>query len=69
MQIKGEMEALERTKDEEEKKFKSHNIHFDFNILEKIKEAMVDVSSSCIEFALKVYIWSSKVNLTFFVSI
>lgn len=51
--IKGEMEALERTKDEEEKKFKSHNIHFDFNILEKIKEAMVDVSSSCIEFALK----------------
>jgi len=48
------MEALERTKDEEAKKFQSHNIHFDFNILVKIKEALVDVSSSCMELALKV---------------
>ncbi|KAK3188043.1 hypothetical protein Dsin_027604 [Dipteronia sinensis] len=52
--IKGEIEALERTKDEEySSKFKSHNIHFDFQILIKIKELMVDVSSNCIELALK----------------
>ncbi|XP_021740525.1 uncharacterized protein At4g04980-like [Chenopodium quinoa] len=51
--IKGEMEAIERTKDEEEKKFQSHGIHLDFNIILKIKEAMVNVSSSCIELALK----------------
>ncbi|CAO2823810.1 unnamed protein product [Amaranthus hypochondriacus] len=51
--MKGEMEALERTKDEDVKKFQSHNIQFDFNILVKIKEAIVDVSSSCIELALR----------------
>jgi hypothetical protein len=45
---------LERTKDEESKKFKGHNIEFDFYILVKIKEAMVDVSSNCMELALKV---------------
>ncbi|KAK3188044.1 hypothetical protein Dsin_027605 [Dipteronia sinensis] len=51
--IKGEIEALERTKDEESKKFQSHNIHFDFQILVKIKELMVDVSSNIMELALK----------------
>uniref|UniRef100_A0A7N0V2S1 Hydroxyproline-rich glycoprotein family protein n=1 Tax=Kalanchoe fedtschenkoi TaxID=63787 RepID=A0A7N0V2S1_KALFE len=51
--IKGEVDALERTKDEELKKFKSHNIHFDFSILTKIKESMVDLSSGCMELALK----------------
>ncbi|KAK2644125.1 hypothetical protein Ddye_019320 [Dipteronia dyeriana] len=51
--IKGEIEALERTKDEESKKFQSHNIHFDFHILVKIKELMVDVSSNIMELALK----------------
>ncbi|KAL0001890.1 hypothetical protein SO802_015671 [Lithocarpus litseifolius] len=51
--IKGEVDALERTKDEESKRLQSHNIHFDFNILVQIKESMVDVSSSCIELALK----------------
>ncbi|KAJ4843772.1 hypothetical protein Tsubulata_017397 [Turnera subulata] len=51
--IKGDIEALERTKDEESKKLQSHNIHFDFNILLKVKEAMVDVSSNCMELALK----------------
>jgi hypothetical protein len=45
---------MDRTKDEESKKLKSHNIDFDFNILIRIKEAMVDVSSSCMELALKV---------------
>ncbi|XP_048447289.1 uncharacterized protein At4g04980-like, partial [Pyrus x bretschneideri] len=51
--IKGEIDAMERTKDDEAKKFQSQNIHFDFNILIRIKEAMVDVSSSCMEMALK----------------
>ncbi|KAJ9136200.1 hypothetical protein P3X46_033301 [Hevea brasiliensis] len=51
--IKGEMDALERTKDEESKKFQSHNIHFDFHILVQIKESMVDVSSNCMELALQ----------------
>ncbi|CAI8591197.1 unnamed protein product [Vicia faba] len=51
--IKTELDTLERTKDEETKKFKSHNIEFDFYILVKIKEAIVDVSSNCMELALK----------------
>ncbi|XP_068466950.1 uncharacterized protein At4g04980-like isoform X2 [Phaseolus vulgaris] len=51
--IKTELDALERTKDEECKKFKSHNIEFDFHILVKIKEALVDVSSNCMELSLK----------------
>ncbi|XP_022724319.1 uncharacterized protein At4g04980-like [Durio zibethinus] len=51
--IKGEIDALERTKDEESKKFKSHNMDFDFHILVRIKEATVDVSSNCMELALK----------------
>lgn len=56
MQIKTELDAIERTKDDESKKLKSHNIEFDFHILIKIKEAMVDVSSTCMELVLKVYI-------------
>ncbi|WJX46198.1 hypothetical protein P8452_33020 [Trifolium repens] len=51
--IKTELDALERTKDDEAKKFKGHNIEFDFHILIKIKEAIVDVSSNCMELALK----------------
>ncbi|KAG6584008.1 hypothetical protein SDJN02_18593, partial [Cucurbita argyrosperma subsp. argyrosperma] len=51
--IKGEVDALERTKDDESKRFQSHRIHFDFNVLIRIKESMVDVSSSCMELALK----------------
>ncbi|KAK9284763.1 hypothetical protein L1049_023940 [Liquidambar formosana] len=51
--IKGEVDALERSKDEESKRFQSHNIHFDFNILVRIKESLVDVSSNCMELALK----------------
>ncbi|XP_010103785.2 uncharacterized protein At4g04980 [Morus notabilis] len=51
--IKGEIDALERSKDEESKRFESHNITFDFNILVRIKESMVDVSSSCMELALE----------------
>nr|GEZ52311.1 formin-like protein 5 [Tanacetum cinerariifolium] len=53
MKIKGELDTLDRTKDEEVKKFKSQKIHFDFSILIRIKELMVDVSSKCMEVALK----------------
>ena len=45
---------MERTKDEESKKFQSHKIVFDFGILVRIKELMVDVSANCMELALKV---------------
>ncbi|KAL4387308.1 hypothetical protein GQ457_09G002230 [Hibiscus cannabinus] len=51
--IKGEIDALEQTKDEESKKYMSYNIQFDFQILVRIKEAMVDVSSNCMEIAMK----------------
>ncbi|QCD84315.1 hypothetical protein DEO72_LG2g4667 [Vigna unguiculata] len=51
--IKTELDALDRTKDDESKKFKGHNIEFDFHILIKIKEALVDVSSNCMELSLK----------------
>ncbi|XP_031484236.1 uncharacterized protein At4g04980-like isoform X2 [Nymphaea colorata] len=51
--IKVEVDSLDRTKDDESKRFQSHQITFDFNVLVKIKEAMVDLSSNCIEMALK----------------
>ncbi|XP_010245333.1 PREDICTED: uncharacterized protein At4g04980-like [Nelumbo nucifera] len=51
--IKGELDAVERTKDEESKRFQNQNITFDFEILVRIKEMMVDVSSNCMELALK----------------
>ncbi|XP_010458483.1 PREDICTED: uncharacterized protein At4g04980-like [Camelina sativa] len=51
--IRKEIETLDRIKAEEEKKFKASNIHFDFNILVQIKELMVDISSGCMELALK----------------
>ncbi|XVF87530.1 hypothetical protein PTKIN_Ptkin18bG0127600 [Pterospermum kingtungense] len=52
--LKGEIDTLERTKDEESKLFKNYNINFDFQILVRIKEALVDVSSDCMELLLKV---------------
>ncbi|CAH9130931.1 unnamed protein product [Cuscuta epithymum] len=51
--IKGDLEKIEQSKDEEEKKYASHKINFDFSILVRIKEFMVDVSSNCMELALK----------------
>ncbi|KAI3718876.1 hypothetical protein L6452_19761 [Arctium lappa] len=51
--IKQELDILDRTKDDELKKFRSQNIHFDFGILVRIKELMVEVSSNCMELALK----------------
>ncbi|KAJ8568848.1 hypothetical protein K7X08_032545 [Anisodus acutangulus] len=51
--IKGDVDTLERTKDEESKKLKTHKIQFDFSAIVRIKELMVDVSSSCMELTLK----------------
>ncbi|MQM04914.1 hypothetical protein Taro_037719 [Colocasia esculenta] len=51
--IKEEVDAIERSKEEDSKLFKSHNINFDFNILTRVKELMVDLSSSCMETVLK----------------
>ncbi|MCD9640568.1 hypothetical protein HAX54_025936 [Datura stramonium] len=51
--IKGDVDTLERTKDDECKKLKTHKIQFDFGALVRIKELMVDVSSNCMELALK----------------
>ncbi|XP_038991140.1 uncharacterized protein At4g04980-like [Hibiscus syriacus] len=51
--VKTELDAIERTKDEESRTFKRHGIDFDFNIFVTIKELMVDVSSNCMELVLK----------------
>ncbi|XP_019162847.1 PREDICTED: uncharacterized protein At4g04980 [Ipomoea nil] len=51
--IKLDLDKLEQTKDEEAKKLANHKITFDFSILIRIKELMVDVSSNCMELALK----------------
>ncbi|KAL1222863.1 hypothetical protein V5N11_022166 [Cardamine amara subsp. amara] len=51
--IRREIESLDQIKADEEMKFKQHNIHFDFNILVRVKELMVDISSGCMELALK----------------
>ncbi|GJT95891.1 retrovirus-related pol polyprotein from transposon TNT 1-94 [Tanacetum coccineum] len=59
--IKGDLDTLDRTKDEDVKKFKSQKIHFDFSILIIIKELMVDVSSKCMEMALKENGFKSRV--------
>ncbi|XP_056172071.1 uncharacterized protein At4g04980-like [Syzygium oleosum] len=51
--MKREVDMLEQIKDEEAKKFHRYNVEFDFNILVRIKESMVDVSSRCMELVLK----------------
>ncbi|XP_054814264.1 uncharacterized protein At4g04980-like [Prosopis cineraria] len=51
--IKGALDAMEGSKDEDAKKFQSNNINFDFGILVNIKESLVDASSSCMELAFK----------------
>ncbi|XP_009118230.1 uncharacterized protein At4g04980-like isoform X1 [Brassica rapa] len=51
--IRREIETLDQIKAEDEKTFKRHNIPFDYSILTRIKESMVDISSGCIELALK----------------
>lgn len=47
------MTSIERNEEGELKKFQSQNLTFDYNIIPRIKEEMVDVSSRCIEMALK----------------
>ncbi|KAF8029888.1 hypothetical protein BT93_E2338 [Corymbia citriodora subsp. variegata] len=51
--MKREVDMLEQIKTEESKKFQRYNVEFDFNILVRIKESMVDVSSRCMELVLK----------------
>ncbi|WVZ73225.1 hypothetical protein U9M48_021561 [Paspalum notatum var. saurae] len=52
--IKDDVDMIERNKDEEMKRFQSHGIRFDLGVpLVRIKERMVDLSSNCVELALK----------------
>ncbi|KAF2299956.1 hypothetical protein GH714_006411 [Hevea brasiliensis] len=51
--VKVELDAFERNKDEESKKFKSYDIDFDFLMVTRVKESMIDLSSGCMELALK----------------
>lgn len=53
--MKEEVDAIERGREEESKVFLANNIEFDFGVLIRIKELMVDLSSSCVEMVLKVY--------------
>ena len=56
VQIKDDVDMIERNKEEEAKRFLSHNIHLDFTVLVRIKECMVDLSSNCMELALEVLV-------------
>ncbi|KAM0950984.1 putative protein CHUP1 [Dioscorea sansibarensis] len=51
--MKEEVDAIERGREEESKVFLANNIEFDFGVLIRIKELMVDLSSNCVEMALK----------------
>ncbi|KDP39350.1 hypothetical protein JCGZ_01107 [Jatropha curcas] len=51
--VREEMDAIERNKDEESKNFKNHDIIFDFLMITRVKESMVDLSSDFMESALK----------------
>ncbi|THU48438.1 hypothetical protein C4D60_Mb09t26240 [Musa balbisiana] len=51
--IKEAMEVIERNKEEDSKRFRNHKIEFDFTVVVRIKEGMVDLSSDCIEMALE----------------
>jgi hypothetical protein len=53
MQVKDDVDMVERNRDEETKRLQSHSVHFDFSVLVRIKEGMVDLSSACMELALK----------------
>eukprot|EP00249_Psilotum_nudum_P008774 c21500_g1_i2 orf=419-3229(+) len=52
-QMKVKIEAIDRTKDEDAKHFTTQNIHFSFDMVIRVKEAMVDLSSSLSALALK----------------
>lgn len=51
--VKDEVDMVERNRDEEMKRLQSQGVHFDFGVLVRIKEGMVDLSSACMELALK----------------
>jgi len=51
--VKDDVDMVERNRDEETKRLQSHSVHFDFSVLVRIKEGMVDLSSACMELALK----------------
>ncbi|KAH7283788.1 hypothetical protein KP509_34G023900 [Ceratopteris richardii] len=50
--VKTDVEAVERAKEDNNRRFSSHKIYFDFGILTSIKEAAVDLSSRCLSSAL-----------------
>ncbi|XP_066319867.1 uncharacterized protein [Miscanthus floridulus] len=51
--VKDDVDMVERNRDEETKRLQSHGVHLDFGVLVRIKEDMVDLSSACMELALK----------------
>ncbi|XP_048235290.1 uncharacterized protein At4g04980 isoform X3 [Ricinus communis] len=53
IKVKLELDAFERNKDEDSKMFKRHGIDFDFLMVIRVKESMVNLSTGCIELALK----------------
>ena len=53
MQVKDDVDMVERNRDEETKRLQSHGVHLDFGVLVRIKEGMVDLSSASMELALK----------------
>jgi len=53
VQVKDDVDMVERNRDEETKRLQSHGVHLDYGVLVRIKEGMVDLSSACMELALK----------------
>jgi len=53
VQVKNDVDMVERNREEETRRLQSHGVHFDFSVLVRIKEGMVDLSSACMELALK----------------
>ncbi|CAD6241824.1 unnamed protein product [Miscanthus lutarioriparius] len=51
--VKDDVDMVERNREEETRRLQSHGVHFDFSVLVRIKEGMVDLSSACMELALK----------------
>lgn len=51
--VKTDVEAIERTKDEDFQRFNRQKVHFSFEIMNSIKEAVVGLSSRCLASALK----------------
>ena len=57
------METIERTKDDDISRFQTQKIHFNFDMIVRIKEAMVGLSSRSLTLALKVSeLYFTKIN-------